>query len=202
MDLEFFVKKLKHPKRYSISCKLVKAGEISFEKFGGKTTKELCITCGYGKECGNCPSEFNNYLEKEKKKIRKYKQGILVVIKTPSSEAAGDYVLERGLPSKSQKVLNEILVKLKQELLKEGHTNTFPLTGGPCKSTYCPDKKCSLLTGDKCRHPKLAFPAMEAFGINVFKTVENAGYKMYWIDKHTKPTDIPYALKVGLLLFK
>jgi len=61
------------------------------------------------------------------------------------------------------------------------------LSGGPCE--LC-DRCVGQKSGAPCKHPLKARPSMEAFGIDVFKTAENAGMPLrcpegneaYWID--------------------
>lgn len=67
--------------------------------------------------------------------------------------------------------LKEIAVALEREAFLAGFYKAFAMTNGPC---YL----CSQCTLDstKCRHPQHARPAMEACGIDVFRTARSAGF--------------------------
>ncbi|MEF8835943.1 MAG: DUF2284 domain-containing protein [Candidatus Thermoplasmatota archaeon] len=66
--------------------------------------------------------------------------------------------------------IKEIMAELEREAFLSGFYKTFGFGAGPCD--LCED--CRLEEG--CVHPHKARPAMEACGINVYKTVREAGY--------------------------
>lgn len=191
------------PEEYELILKEIPVSKISFEKFRGMSVIEWCVKhCKYSRLCGKCPNEFNNYNKYGKEKVKSFKRGVLVMLKVPSMEFAGGEVLKKNLQIKSILILLKILRKLELRLKKFEYKRFCLLGAGNCKAIFCPNVKCAVLNGKKCIHPKLAIPSMEAYGINVFKTVENIGEKMYWIDNKTNPKDVPYGLRVGLILFK
>jgi len=63
----------------------------------------------------------------------------------------------------------KIAAELEREAFLDGHYKAFALGCGPC--SRC--KSCKLEKG--CVHPRLARPAMEACGIDVFATARGAG---------------------------
>jgi predicted metal-binding protein len=64
----------------------------------------------------------------------------------------------------------EIVVKLEREAFLSGYYKAFAMGCGPCY--LC--EKCAFDEG--CRHPDEARPAMEACGIDVFRTARTAGF--------------------------
>ncbi len=66
--------------------------------------------------------------------------------------------------------ITEIVVAVEREAFLQGHYLALGLKGGKCFL-------CSECTAEDepCRHPDEARPSMEALGIDVFSTLENAG---------------------------
>lgn len=64
--------------------------------------------------------------------------------------------------------IREIVAALEREIFLDGFHMAFGLGAGPCE--LC--DKC----GRSCRHPEQARPAMEACGIDVFKTARSNGF--------------------------
>ncbi|HUV24108.1 MAG TPA: DUF2284 domain-containing protein [Methanomassiliicoccales archaeon] len=66
----------------------------------------------------------------------------------------------------------ELICKLERDSVKMGYRFSAGLSGGPCElCERCVGQK----TGAPCKNPLKARPSMEALGIDVFKTAENAG---------------------------
>jgi predicted metal-binding protein len=61
-----------------------------------------------------------------------------------------------------------IVATLERDIFLDGFYMAFGLGAGPCESC----SKCSR----QCRHPELARPAMEACGIDVYKTARANGF--------------------------
>ncbi len=70
----------------------------------------------------------------------------------------------------AQERLRELVVDLEREAFLSGYYKAFALGAGPCHRC----KVCHVEQG--CRHPGAARPAMEACGIDVFRTVRTAGF--------------------------
>ena len=71
---------------------------------------------------------------------------------------------------------HEIVVKLEREAFLSGFYRVFGLGEGPCP--FC--KECNL---QKCTHPNLARPSMEACGIDVYATARKAGFELNVVKK-------------------
>lgn len=86
--------------------------------------------------------------------------------------------------------LHHIVSKVEAKANMLGYRFATGVKAGPCR--LCPE--CAVKSLDKvCRHPYQSRPSMEAVGIDVFKTAENAGL----------PFDFPVKEKVvwnGLVL--
>lgn len=128
----------------------------------------------------NCvrPEEFAKSLER-------YKFGILVQAKiitdlasverrlgaTSLVEVIKDEDYRRQLRA-STRSFEVILTKLEKDALMMGHRFALALSGGTC--SLC-DECAGITPGEPCRHPFEARPSMEAVGIDVILTAENAG---------------------------
>jgi predicted metal-binding protein len=68
--------------------------------------------------------------------------------------------------------LLELMGKLEKDASNMGYRFSAALSGGPCKlCERCVGQK----TGSPCRYPFKARPSMQALGVDVFQTAENAG---------------------------
>jgi predicted metal-binding protein len=74
--------------------------------------------------------------------------------------------------AKSGRDLVDLLCKLESDALKLGYRFATGLSGGPWR--IC-DKCVGQKSGNPCRHPFMARPAMEAVGIDVVETARKAG---------------------------
>ncbi len=72
-------------------------------------------------------------------------------------------------PSEVQE-LKLTMAELEREAFLSGYYKAFALGAGPCY--LC--EECNL--DERCKHPHKARPAMEACGIDVYKTVREAGF--------------------------
>jgi predicted metal-binding protein len=128
----------------------------------------------------NCvkPEEFVKSLER-------YKFAILVQAKivtdlasverrlgaTSLVEVINDEDYRRQLRA-STRSFEGILNKLERDAMMMGHRFALALSGGAC--SLC-DECVGISSGEPCRHPFEARPSMEAVGIDVILTAENAG---------------------------
>lgn len=79
-------------------------------------------------------------------------------------------ILVQGQPP--GKSFHEKLLSLEKRMFLDGYYKAFVFGAGPC--TVC--AKCP--EDGKCRHHNLARPAMEASGIDVYATAEQAGWRL------------------------
>jgi len=143
------IKYIKQAKKLgAIDAKLISAGSII-------TAPWVRIKCrfgcdGYG-QCLTCPP-YSPTPEETEKVIKCYKNAILI---------HGDDHTD----------VSRIAVKLERQAFLDGYHKAFAMGSGPCR--LCND--CNL-KGKECRHAYEARPAMEACGIDVFKTARNNGF--------------------------
>ena len=89
-----------------------------------------------------------------------------------------ELVLNEGVGNEGAEA-NRIIAAIEREAFKKGYRLTLGLTTGPCH--LC--KECD--PKNLCKHPWEARPSMEAVGIDVSKTAENAGFKIQWGTKES-----------------
>jgi predicted metal-binding protein len=117
------------------------------------TDERVYYKCRYG-----CPSYDSSKMcpphtphpNDFERALRKYRYGLLVQTR-PSD-------------------INEMVVMIERQAFLQGYYLALGLRGGPC--ILCDE--CTE-PDDVCRNPEMARPAMEAVGIDVFATLENAG---------------------------
>ncbi|MEM2958852.1 MAG: DUF2284 domain-containing protein [Candidatus Freyarchaeota archaeon] len=93
-------------------------------------------------------------------------------------EKFAQLIMSKGLGNEGADA-NRIITVIEREAFKRGYRLTLGLTTGPCR--LC--KECD--PQNPCKHPFEARPSMEAVGIDVSKTAENAGFKIQWGTKES-----------------
>jgi len=102
------------------------------------------------------------------KVLARYSYAILVQVIQPALEAGAD---RQKMANEQVLKLNDVIAKLERDAMLMGYRFATGLGGGPCP--LC--EECSAVRDEPCRHPFKARPSMEAIGIDVIKTAENAG---------------------------
>ena len=97
-------------------------------------------------------------------------------------------LVEGEPPSKN---FNDMLVKIENRCSLMGFYKAFALGAGPCP--FCND--CNI--DEPCRLPLKARPAMEACGIDVFKTIRNNGFSVKFLNHKNE-----YVKYFGLILIE
>jgi len=72
----------------------------------------------------------------------------------------------------NKKGFSEVMAELEKEALSMGYRFAAAFEGGPCR--LC-EECVGQGSGEPCRHPFRSRPSMEAMGIDVFQTAQNAG---------------------------
>lgn len=85
--------------------------------------------------------------------------------------------------------LRELVVNLEREAFLSGYYRAFAMGSGPCH--LC--DVCNLQ--ERCKHPRQARPAMEACGIDVYKTARTADFPIDVVEDYDSPQNY-----YGLLL--
>ena len=136
------------------------------------TAEWVRLKCQYG--CGGygrrltCPP-YSPTPQETRRMLDEY--GIAILIHSPEKQTE----------------LRELVVVLEQEAFLAGYYKAFAMGAGPCH-------RCDTCDAERgCRHPGAARPAMEACGIDVFRTVRTAGFPIDVVRDRTCPQNY-YAL--------
>ena len=105
-------------------------------------------------------------LEEITERVKGYKHGILLQM-IGHMEDEFDFEVIENTSTAFRKSFQSLIVDLR----KEGVTDLLPMGAGGCG--MC-DGKCTYPDAP-CRHPDLAFPSMEAYGLWVAKVCELSG---------------------------
>ena len=121
------------------------------------------IKCRFGCDSYNSPHCPPNSLSAEK-----------------TREILGDFrrgLLLKGVPPTAD--FQRSVLKAERQAFRAGYYKAFGFWAGPC--TIC--ETCTGTNGD-CVNPKNARPSMESAGIDVFRTVREAGYSLETLPNH------------------
>ena len=154
---------------------------------------------GYGTNA-TCPP-YAMSPDEMRKVVKKYKYGLFIKIEVPSHDITGAEALEKKLLLPYIKKINEVIAKIEAQAFYDGHYLALGLGSGSCRTIFCGDIECAALeSGKSCTHPFQARSSMEAVGIDCFAMATLVGLDIYPIGRETKPEEIPYGLRLGLVL--
>jgi predicted metal-binding protein len=120
--------------------------------------------------------QVDKTIDKEIQKYIKNKETTLLDLY--NDEKFVELVLKKGAWNGGVET-NKIISALEREAFKRGYYFALGFTSGPCRLCESCDTK------SPCKHPWEARPSMEAVGIDVSKTAENAGFKIQWGTKES-----------------
>lgn len=120
--------------------------------------------------------QVDKTIDKEIQEYIKNKEANLLDL--TKDEKFAETVMEK-LAGNEVSDVNKIISTIEREAFKRGYRLTLGLTCGPCRLCEKCDPK------NLCKHPFEARPSMEAMGIDVSKTAENAGFKIQWGTKES-----------------
>ena len=131
------------------------------------------LKCQYG--CGGyrkrlCCPPFSPKPEYTRKMISEYKRALIYT-----------YYSKPGNARPKRRNMYRVLGKLEREIFLDGYYKAFGMGAGPCN--LCPI--CDIES--RCKFPEYARPAMEACGIDVYRTARNVGIKIEVV-KSTRAT--------------
>ena len=155
------------------------AEKHGFEHFGmlnvpamefNPAVRDMCKAgrCGMYGKCWTCPPGCGT-LEEIAEKAKPYSRGILL---QSTAQLEDDYDVETMM--ETGELQKERFLALVKELRKV-YPNCLPMSAGTC--TLCSPCACP---DAPCRHPELAIPSMEAYGLWVSKVCEDSGAKYYY----------------------
>jgi predicted metal-binding protein len=148
----------------------------------------------------NCPP-YAMTPEQMKKVVSNFRYGVFIKLDVPPEHTAGSEAMKKNLLNPYRRKMLEIIAKIESEAFYDGYYLALGFSGGPCKRVFCPDVDCqALLTGQGCPHRLKARSAMEAHGMDAYAMATNAGWDIYSIGYATLPSEVPYGLRLGLIL--
>lgn len=154
---------------------------------------------GYGTNA-NCPPYAMN-IDQARKVVDGFKYAIFIKLEVPPKDTAGKEAIERDLATPYRKKIAEIVAKIEAEAFYDGYHLAVGFGSGSCKRLFCPDIDCiALATGKGCPHRLKARSPMEGVGMDVYTMATKVGWDIYPIGNNTSPEEVPYGLRLGLVL--
>jgi len=174
----------------------VSAGKVLVdERVAVKCSVPKCF--GWGTSA-NCPPHSMKP-EETRKLLSLYRCGVAFRLEVPP----GVIVRERATISQRvaayQKVF-DIASSLESAAFYDGYYLAVGFAAGSCKSTYCHDKPCAVLDGDKCRNALRSRPSMESVGIDCYRLAAELGWEVFPIGSGAKADCIAHGTLMGLVL--
>jgi predicted metal-binding protein len=175
------------------NAKVISTREISVEDHLARLCSEpRCENYGLSASCPPHvagPSGLRKLLET-------FEQAVVFKIDVPSE------ILLSSNRREVFRALHEIAAAIEHAAVDLGYNNSTAYAGGSCKRLFCQDYTyCRVLEQEgECRNPHTARPSMSAFGINVSKLMEIAGWTMSRITQKTEGDKISMAPICGLIL--
>ena len=114
---------------------------------------------GYGNRL-TCPP-FSPTPEYTKKMISEYKKALIL-----------SYNSKPGQERAKRRKMHRVIARLEREIFLDGYYKAFGMVAGPCRLCV----PCDI--NNTCKFTEVARPAMEACGIDVYKTARNSGIKL------------------------
>jgi predicted metal-binding protein len=152
---------------------------------------------GYG-TCANCPPHSLKPAE-TREIVGKYGWALVFGLRIPPGVAVRDKATIQSRVEAYRKVF-EIAGAVESAAFYDGHYLAAGFAAGSCKSTYCWDKPCAVLSGEKCRLQLRSRPSMESVGIDCYRIATELGWEIYPIGSSASPRCVPYGLLMGLVL--
>ncbi len=155
------------------SVKLISTADVCVEDYVRQKCQNGCRRFGVRLTC----PPYTSTPEETRKWIKDYKKGLLIEFKL------------RGAAEQQVKA-HEMAIDLERDAFLSGLYKAMILVSGPCR--YCTPcvaeqaKDRGTMTKANCRFPMKARPSMEAVGIDVYKTIRKAGFRLE-VAKEGKP---------------
>ena len=161
-----------------------------------------CIVplCSHYGTSANCPPHAID-LDLMRKTVKNFRYAIFYMLKLRPQEVAGPEYRKKRLGAPSSIKNYKISASIESEAFYDGYYLAMAFAAGPCQPYLCPDKECSaLVPGQGCRHPLIARHSMEGAGMDAFLMATKAGWDIYPIGRSILLSEVPYGIKLGLVL--
>ena len=168
------------------------------ERVRAKCSTPLCDCYG---SSANCPPNAPT-LDFTRKIVNNFHYAIFIMAEIPPEEVAGDKSKSNTAYDDPTCLKNyEMVSKIESEAFYDGYHLAVGFADGPCKAFFCSDEECSaLVLGQSCRHALKARHSMEGVGMDAFSMAARAGWEVYPIGWVSQPSEIPCAIRLGLIL--
>jgi predicted metal-binding protein len=148
----------------------------------------------------NCPP-YAMSLDETRNLVGKFRYGIFIQLKVASKAIAGEKSRDKKLTAPYRKKLAEITAKIEAEAFYDGYYFAVAFGNGSCKTLFCPDTDCrALMPGKGCSHRLKSRASMEAVGMDAFAMATKVGWPIYPIGPGISPSEVPYGLRLSLVL--
>ena len=97
-------------------------------------------------------------------------------------------------------VLYDMVGKIEAMAFYDGYHLAMCFAAGTCNVTLCQGQPCLVRKGGTCRFPLRARPSMEAFAMDVYRTVTKVGWAIYPLGCRCDLSEVKHGTLVGLVL--
>jgi predicted metal-binding protein len=182
--------------RGAVGARAVTAAEVPVDdRVAVKCSIPKCF--GYGTS-GNCPPHSMKP-EETRKLLSLYRRGVAFRLEVPPEVIVRDRATIARRVEAYKKVF-EIASALESAAFYDGYYLAVGFAAGSCKSTFCHDKPCAVLGGEKCRNALRSRPSMEAAGIDCYRLAAALGWDIFPIGSHAKAVCVSRGTLMGLVL--
>jgi len=155
--------------------------------------------CNHYGTNANCPP-YAMEPDLVRKVVNNFEYGIFIKLEVPTRVTA-DIEERKKLTISSFVKLAEIVAKIEAQAFYDGYYLAVGFGAASCKSILCPDEDCqALLSGKSCRHRFKARSSMEAVGMDCYGMATDVGWDIYPMGGGISPEEVPYTLRLGLVL--
>jgi predicted metal-binding protein len=148
----------------------------------------------------HCPP-YAMDLELVTKIVNNFHYAIFSWFKVPSKALAGHGDKDMRERLRTQRKNHELVSKIEAEAFYDGYHLALGFANGTCKHIFCFNIECSaLVPGQGCQHPLKARASMEGVGMDACTMAARVGWDVYPIGGATKPSEVPYGVRLGLVL--
>ena len=171
---------------------------------------------GYG-ACIHCPPTALP-VETVRQLVKSFQWGVLFKVEADPRSVAGynTFHVVANLAAGRKHKDTELYKQLEQDVRSiysivgdiesmafyDGHHLAMGFGGGNCLIALCKDKGCQVLQEGTCRFPLRSRPSMESCAMDVYRTVENAGWTIYPLGIRCDVSEVKHGIHVGLVLIE